>query len=671
MGYTKAEGENKAMDIKDQELEYKLEDYIEEDEDISYQSVIEWTEEEHQEIVNFFEANLNAIEEERQEARCEERWEQYDNQYWGVVTPSDDLLFNTHVFLTLKHVRTVKNKVMQAFFESDPVIAVSARPGYAGKDGIEAAELQEQFLDYEIDSELIIKEPMGKVFHDAILLDYGVAKVVYEKKEEDIRQKESYKGNQEGLKKFLKEYPDARSKYAKYVNALERGEDITIVAYKKDTVYSAPKIYHVPAKDFYVSLSIDGILGLRDSKFMAERQRYNWYELQTEVEEGRFDKDKVEELQWITQDGKQLPDENLLTREFDVYEIPSFLPVKGKLRRTVSWYSKDRKVILRSINYPYDHNRPYYIPFFISNERTGWLQPGLGRILQPQNIVANAIQNFTLDNAFYRHTPLIRVSPSSPVANQLIAKTWHIGDPLVAEQGEIDKFDLNTGSLGDLFTLNALNERVADDATGAGSSYMSGHADPIDPDAPAKKTMALINETNSNIKSYIMNLLPSFQELAYQILQLFAQYKDEETFAQKRKDVTGKPAMKKITADQLRFRTNLTPNAYSFEFDKVNEKRLNLSLIQVLTGNPFSAQMLQKNPEGAYNLFRNLIKSWSNDMNARVDSIWPTPEKMRQDLVEIQKEAIKQLQAEQAQAQQMQQAMGGQAPVMAGQGGGV
>jgi hypothetical protein len=392
---------------------------------------------------------------------------------------------------------------------------------------------------------------------------------------------------------------------------------------------------------------------MRDSKFMAEEQEYNWYELQEEVEEGRFDADKVEELQWKKNEkGEKVPNADLLSQNFKIFESILFIKIKNKFRRVVVWYSKERRTILRIISFPYDHGRPYYIPFFITNDCPGFLQPGLGRILQPQNIVANAIQNFTLDNGFYRNTAMIRVDPNSRAASQLMQKSYKIGDTIVANQGEIEKFDMNTGGMNDMFTLQVVNERMADDATGVSSATLSGRSDPIDPDAPAKKTMALRDETNINVKSYIMNLLPSFQELCYQLLQLTGQFKDKTEFKRKREAVVGaKPIT--ITAEQCRTRTNLTPNAYSFEFDKVNEKRLNLSLAQLFTTNPIFAPVLQQSPKSVQALGKKLIKSWSNEWSMAVNEIWPTPEMVLQQQVEIQKEAMRQVIAE-TQGGQMQ-----------------
>lgn len=631
-------------------LEYKLTpatpEEKEEDNIYEYQQKIKLTPEQETEIVNIIDAELEVIDNQRAVDDSENRWDEYENQYWGVVQDNPNTTFNLHQFLTLKHVRRVKSRLYQAFFESDPIYSVSPRPEYAKKEGYETAERQEQFLDYEFDSEIIIKSPMRKVFHESTLKDGGIAKVIWERDQEWIRRREKYEGTEEGLQSFLTAYPDAETKYPGLVKQLQEGNDIDITSDKREIIYDAPRIYFIPFKNFYINLNTEGLLGLRKTKFFAELQKYTWPELQEEIEEGRFDQEATEALKWfITKDSEVIINPTYLEEEYTIFECNLFYDLKknGKPKRIAVWYSKDKRKILNAIHFPYEHGRPYYIPFFITEEREGWHQPGLARILSPANIIANSTTNFLLDNAFYRNTPLIRATPNTPIAQQLLAKTWKIGDPLVAEKGEVEPFSLESGSLNDLVTLIKLNEQGANDTSGAPSGYLSGQADPIDPDAPAAKTMALLRETNINIKDFILCLLPSFQEMAYQVLQLFAQFRGTAQYQLKRQKVVGKPIFEKITPDQLRLRTNVTPNAFSFSFDRINERRENLALVQMLTTNPLSRDFLTNAPQARWNLFHILIKSWSDRWNAKVDEIWPTEQQVKDFLTEIQKQAFEKI----------------------------
>lgn len=625
------------------ELEYRIQNTsdIQGEDEQEYQSRINLTQEQELDIINRIEANLEYIEKQRKEDGCESRWAQYDNLYWGIVRQNPNTTFNLHQFLTLTRVRRVKSRLFQAFFESDPIFSVSPRPRYAKKGGYEAAEKQEQFLDYEFDSEIIIHSPVRKAFHEATLKDGGIVKLIWERDYEWKRVREKYPGTKKGLNDFLEAYPDAREKHLSFVKDLEEGHDIDIVVDKKEIVYDAPRFYHVPFKNFYIDLNTEGLLGLRKARFFAELQNYTWHELQEEVEEGRFDKDKVELLQWsVSADGQVSLRPNYEDENYDIYECNLFYDIKGngKPKRIVVWYSRERKVILSAIHFPYEHGRPYYIPFFIVEEEPGWHQPGLARILMPANIIANSITNFLLDNAFYRNTPLLRVSPNSTIAQQLLAKAWKIGDPLVAERGEVEAFELNRGNLLELVTLLQMNERHADDSSGGSIGYMSGRADPTDPKAPATKALALLRETNINIKDFILTLVPSFQEMAYQILQLFAQFCDRAEY--KARKTVGKEVFKEISPEELRLRTNITPNAMAFSFDKLNEKRENLALAEFLTTNPMAQQFLARAPMAQWTLFHILIKSWSNKWNQKVDEVWPTKEQVDEYLAKIQEKAF-------------------------------
>ncbi|RLB39180.1 MAG: hypothetical protein DRH12_11860 [Deltaproteobacteria bacterium] len=614
-----------------------------EQQDIEFQPRIDLTPEQEIEIINIIEQNLEHIEAQRAKDGSEARWEELDNQYWGIVRENPNTIFNLHQFLTLSRIRRIKSRIFQAFFESDPIFNISPRPGFAQKKGFDIAEAQEQFLDYEFDSEITIESPFKKSLHEACLKDGGILKLIWERDREWVRQRETYEGTPKGLQRFLDTYPDAEQRYPHLVEQLRNGESIDIMVDKREVVYDAPKFYHVPFKNFYIDLNTEGIEGLRKAKFFAELQVYRWDELLEEVEENRFDKEKVEQLRYtFDSEGRLAEDPNYMNETFNIFECNLFyqLSPNKKPKRIVVWYCRDKRVILRAIHYPYQHGRPYYIPLFITEEMPGWHQPGLGKILQPANLIANSVTNFLLDNAFTRNTPLLRTSPNSPVAQQLLAKTWKIGDPLIAEKGEVEAFSLSTGSLSDLIVLLKLNEHIADDISGAPSGYLSGRADPTDPDAPAQKTLLLLRETNLNIKDFIMTLIPSFQEMAYQTLQLFAQFRGTATYKLRHAIGEEKKKVFEITPEELRFRTNVTPNAMSFVFDKLNEKRENLALIKVLTENPLSRQFLEQSPRTVWNLFHILIKSWSDKWNQKVNEIWPTVEEVEKYLIKLQEQAI-------------------------------
>ena len=81
-----------------------------------YRTKITFTPEQEIELIQFIENNLAAIEKQRNEDKSVERWGEYENQYWGEIKKSSDLLFNTHVHMTLKHCRLAQGRTYQAFF---------------------------------------------------------------------------------------------------------------------------------------------------------------------------------------------------------------------------------------------------------------------------------------------------------------------------------------------------------------------------------------------------------------------------------------------------------------------------------------------------------------------------------------------------------------------------
>ena len=76
--------------------------------------------------------------------------------------------------------------------------------------------------------------------------------------------------------------------------------------------------------------------------------------------------------------------------------------------------------------------------------------------------------------------------------------------------------------------------------------------------------------------------------------------------------------------------------ASSFDFDKINEKRENLALYQVLRQEPIVAQ----NPKAVHEMVRMLLKSWSPSWKAKADKLVLTNEEFNAELTSIGVQAL-------------------------------
>jgi hypothetical protein len=257
-------------------------------------------------------------------------------------------------------------------------------------------------------------------------------------------------------------------------------------------------------------------------------------------------------------------------------------------------------------------------------------------MLQHSNIVANAIINFMLDTAFIQNLLLFKVKKNSDMFRMMASRKWYPGFPIVYDEdpSEIDQFNINKQDLNGLLALFELNNRLSEDISGV-SNYMTGKESPTDPDAPAKKTMALLQEGNINIKEYISNALPSMNEMAHQTMELFYQFSREG----KEYRVTGESGEKveSISREALRCRTDYQAQAYGFDFEKLNQAKVGMMLWQLFGNDPELAQ----SPMGRYNFIYEIFKQAGSNWDKKVDKIMMSPEEVERYKAELFKQAVK------------------------------
>ena len=615
--------------------------------------LIKLTEDQKADLFNSIKQEMDVIDTQRNGMDFEANLQSYRNQYWGKVaeksTPYANS-FSTHVHLTMRHVNQVEIRAKQAFFDSDPIISVSPRPGQADEEGFKIAKKKEEFMDYEMDVNMRTREHMGKIFHEWANLGVGICKLVWGNKTERIVDEETYHGIRD-LQKFLDNYPDAPEENPEFITKLENDEEVELMVEYTAPVYNAPLISWVKLEDFYINSKTDGLEGVKDAHLIGEKLNYNWHDLQKKVADDFFDEDDIDELRLEEKDGRKIVDSSYLSKDFDIREVIyhyKLNPADKHETKITVWLDFEKKKILRVVYFPYWHRRPYYIPFFFTNKRAGFYQAGLAEMLQHSNIVANAIINFMLDTAFIQNLVLFKVKKNSDMFRMMASRKWYPGFPIVYNEdpNEIEQFNINKQDLNGLLTLFSLNSRLSEDISGV-SNYMTGKESPTDPQAPAAKTMALLQEGNINIKEYVANALPSMNELGHQTMELFYQFSREG----KEYRVTGSDTTENISREALRYRTDYQAQAYGFDFEKLNQAKVGMMLFQLFGNDPELAQA----PMGRYNFIYEIFKQAGSNWDKKVDKIMMAPEEVEQYKAELFKEAVKEhLEAKEQQQQREQ-----------------
>jgi len=613
-----------------------------------YMERLELSQEQKDRIIKEILEELQEIEDERETEKMDEKDDALDRQYAGELAEGTRMQFNLNRRVTKIKVDKITSLIMQSIFDSDPKFSVSPRPEFAKEGGQDVCEAQADYLDYTMDN-LPFRDPMGMAVHSGVLKGLGYLKLFHEIERVDRRREERYAGVQytedpetkqkviaddTGLRDFLTNYPDAGERYPGLLKDILAGKEINIISKYKDTIYNDPMPRFVNKKDLYVRKSTEGYHGMRTAKLLAEKKVYSWWELEKlECNEQFYD---TELLANENVDGKEPTKiKKYKNKNYDILECTFFTKLQETdedYTRGIFWISKEKKVMVGSILYPYFSVDCVYFPIVISKKKTGLYQCGIGEDLTDTNIAESAILNFVLEGAYISNMITPITEKDSEVDRQFLEKRWTHGIPLYTSGGKpidfLQKY-MKPTDIGGLLLLMQHLLQTDDDVTRV-SAGMSGKESPLDPSAPASKTIALLQQSGIGIKDYVDTIAPCVNEIANAFLQLqYQMSKEGRKYRPRTQAVVGKDPFKDISRNAMVARTNIQTQAASFDFDKQNEKREDLALYQVLR----QELLVARNPNAVYAILKNIIKSWSPKWKNNIDQILPPLEEFQREQV--------------------------------------
>lgn len=654
-------------DIRKDDYELKIESNsaldkrIEENQVPVYMERLELSEEQKKRLQKEIWAEWEAIKQERSEDKIDELFEALDNQYDGVLEEDEVRQFNIDRGITQVKVDKVVSLIMQSFMDSDPKYSISPRPEFAKEGGIEICEKQSDFIDDRLDN-LPFRDNEGMVVHNSVLKGLGILKVTHKIKREKRRREERYKGNpmpvidpntgqvridpatnkplirNKGLEEFLQNWPSAIKDYPGFVKKLMEGEEINIIATYKETTYNDPEFKSVDPKNFYVRKNTEGYEGLKVTKLTVERVSYSWWDLKREEKENNFyDVDRLSHAEGNLDKATLKEFEN---KNYDILECIYYFKLKEgdeEEVKLVLWFDEETKVNIGAIMYPYFNIDCYYIPHYILKKKPGFYQPGIGQRLTGSSIAENAILNFTLEGAWLTNT-VTPITKDQDIVDQFLERRFMQGLPINAKPGDIDFLNKYMRPMDVGGMLNLLQYLIMSDDDKSGvSSLMSGRESPIDPTAPAEKTIALLQESGINIKEFQLNISPAFNEIGYIVLNLYYQIsKEARKYRLPSDKVVGNDPFAEITRNELAIRTNLQVQATTYDFDKLNQKRETVALYTLLRQEPLIVQ----NPEAVHYILRTIVKSWGQVWKNTVDNLLPTLGELKQKQLMVTIQAI-------------------------------
>jgi len=548
-----------------------------------------------------------------------EKIKEYRNQYDQIVEETSMPFpgaFNLCVPLTPKNVDACVSQTEEAFEDVDPKWTVETPPD---KSLIPARDMQEKILDYYSDTEMEDLEAWTKIYQDAFLLGTGWLCMIFKREYIKVRDFVEYTT----IEQFRKDYPDDYLKYPKYLEALAKGEMVKLVVEYKQEVCRSPKPEHAEWEDIYVPVNTNGLAGMLKARLVARYVPMRWEEIYENEENGDYRKGVSEKLKYnLAKDGSSTTevDPTYLKKVYDTFEVMYFVDIDSDdfEERCLFNIEKSHKLGLRDIRYPYNHSRPYAIPYSIQNTRKGIYQPGLGEKLQPLNIALNAILNHVLNSSMIANALSLKVRSGSDAVRAIYEHQWYPGSILeLMNLDDVQQFTFNTPNLSSLINLFVLVERFGQDVSGL-VNYLLGQESEEDPQAPASKTIALMRKSEIKLRRYIKNLKRSNNEAGYQALRLIYQYIPKKRIAK----ILG---MEEETVTEL-FQTPLKAITQSsgFAIEKMFEKRDNMGMVQGL----FKEPLVARDPKRRARAWRVIAKDYGSNWDKKIDLILPTEQEI-------------------------------------------
>lgn len=666
---------------KDYAIRSQTKEEIEKNKDedaLEFRVEIDSNEEFDARLIEQIKKEFEALKDERIALGLESKWKDRDAQYDGDLAPIRHLDFQIDVKESKIKGDAIVRSIMQAFFpDNGDIIDVTPRPETARNDGHIVAEKQAQFLDYEMDENVKPKRTFRKVARSAYKKYVGILKNVWNIDIQTRHREESYEGenvteevdgqtvfvDNPGLREFLNAYPDANERYPGKVKALLQGKTINIVSKYKEQVCNNPKAKYIPIEDFYVRNACDYNDGLKNEHLIGERQRLTYWDLKRlEQDEGWRNIDCIfNDSEGDATDPVKMKD--YMTREYNIMEFTTFIridPDDDEETKIKCWFSEDKMELHYVCKYPYYSIDCDYIGFWLTDNDKGFYGDAEGVMydLMDTHIAMDAMISLMLQGIYVRNIITPIVGEGSDLEETFLNHQFKTGNPIAVDAiDDVSKAvdfvnwpaqDIN----GALMGLEKM-KRIGDDVSRV-SGLVSGGESALDPSAPASKTMALLQQSGIGIKDYIDVFIPSFDQWAGDILQLYYQISPNERkfkIKSKSNQVTGENVFGSIKRSEMVVKTNVQSRAAAFVFDAVNEKREGLAAYQTINADPYASQI----PMLRYKALKTFLETFGGKWKTLSDTDLPSPEEFKQQQEMI---AIQAIQALMQKAQQLSQTTG-------------
>ena len=334
-------------------------------------------------------------------------------------------------------------------------------------------------------------------------------------------------------------------------------------------------------------------------------------------------------------------EDNKLADDFGLFDLVYRMDLDkdGIAERYLVLYSLEKKKVLGVRSYEY--GRDYFVLFRMLKRTNRLWGRSIIDMLEDMNHEVDASINFDINSGTIELSPMFKGKKSAnkdfdPMAdeNQMRPGAFFmLDDPAAFEQLDISPKSKRESGLRRQEVL-----QYADLLVGP-SQLLSGRESPIDPDAPGNKTIALIQQSNMRIEDNINEFRLGLDELGALLVDEAYRFEPDiirfESPAQK-------GVIQELKRRRLRGDIRMVAHGVNATSNPDIECRRAVALHAILRKEP----MIDQRPQSVREILNRIMLAGRTEGR---EKILPSEEEIREEQIEINKEAIKKLLKEQPQ----------------------
>ncbi len=543
---------------------------------------VKLSDEERAELTSLLIDVLDSIKAERAGSVWEENWDLWEDLYFGIVPERAYGVSNVHVPLSQEVVDTAMAVEEQALFPNWPATWLGVMP--REEMDVEVAKRKEDHLNYAFQVEMNTRENIEPVLWEANALGTGVLHLPWLRELDRIRDEEIYDPlDVKDMERFNQRYPKADEDHPKVTAKLRAGKKVRLVVEYTEAIHDAPDITYIPIRDWIVRPTAKPHR-LHRERFVGHRFPLRWADIEAQELDNYYD--HTEDIKFkFDVNGDKVDNPRFQDEEHEIVTGIVRWRRHGDPRekRYLVDFHQASRTIVRILRYPYWHNRVNYIPWYIQRSRKFIYGISLIQKIEPSQYEANAAHSLMLDAAAFTSLPMFKARKGSestfnPLRDGMLpGKTFYFDNPATDAQ----QFQMSAGgSLGILQYAEQTATRHAELASGA-LQNLSGVESARDPDAPATKTIAQLQQAMMRIGKYISTLGTALTELGFQVSELYYQFSPEGRIFRVM-GPKGVPVFPQIPRNEMRLRADYYPHGSTASLNPEREKRDTFSAIEFL-----------------------------------------------------------------------------------------